>query len=317
MRKNEPTPLPMYVFTGFLESGKTKFIQQTLEDPRFNAGERTLLLVLEEGEEEYDLSAYPHKTVWLETADYDQLSPEFLEKLAEKHAAERVVVELNGMHLAADFYLKTPEHWQIAQEVMFADASTFLQYNANMRQLVVDKLTGAQMVVFNRMQPGADVMPFHKIARAVNRRVDIVYDYTDGTTQFDEIEDPLPFDITKDPIVINDEDYALFYRDITEEPKKYAGKTVQFKGQVARLRSQREGMFAPGRFVMTCCEADITFMGLPCKFVGSEGLKTRAWVRVTATVEAKYHSLYKGIGPILTAKTVEPADPAEQEVATF
>ena len=65
MKKNEPTPLPMYVFTGFLESGKTKFIQQTLEDPRFNAGERTLLLVLEEGEEEYDLSAYPHKTVCL------------------------------------------------------------------------------------------------------------------------------------------------------------------------------------------------------------------------------------------------------------
>ena len=51
--------IPMYVFTGFLESGKTKFIQETLEDPRFNSGEKTLLLVLEEGEEEYDLSRYP------------------------------------------------------------------------------------------------------------------------------------------------------------------------------------------------------------------------------------------------------------------
>lgn len=37
--------IPMYVFTGFLESGKTKFIQETLEDERFNTGERTLLLV--------------------------------------------------------------------------------------------------------------------------------------------------------------------------------------------------------------------------------------------------------------------------------
>lgn len=51
--------IPMYVFTGFLESGKTKFIQETLEDERFNTGERTLLLVFEEGEEEYDVSAYP------------------------------------------------------------------------------------------------------------------------------------------------------------------------------------------------------------------------------------------------------------------
>ena len=309
--------IPMYVFTGFLESGKTKFIQETLEDERFNTGERTLLLVFEEGEEEYDVSTYPHKEVYEQVLDYDELSPEMLTGLQKKYNAERVVVELNGMHLASDFYLKTPDHWKIAQEVMFADASTFLQYNANMRQLVVDKLTGAQMVVFNRMQPGADVMPFHKIARAVNRRVDIVYDYTDGTTQFDEIEDPLPFDITKDPIVINDEDYALFYRDITEEPKKYAGKTVQFKGQVARLRSQREGMFAPGRFVMTCCEADITFMGLPCKYADAASLHAREWVTVEATVSVRFHALYRGTGPILTAIRVTPAEPAKNEVATF
>lgn len=132
--------IPMYVFTGFLESGKTKFIQETLEDERFNTGERTLLLVFEEGEEEYDVSTYPHKEVYEQVLDYDELSPEMLTGLQKKYNAERVVVELNGMHLASDFYLKTPDHWKIAQEVMFADASTFLSYNANMRQLVVDKL---------------------------------------------------------------------------------------------------------------------------------------------------------------------------------
>ena len=309
--------IPMYVFTGFLESGKTKFIQETLEDPRFNSGEKTLLLVLEEGEEEYDLSRYPSQNVYLETPDYDELSPEFLENLRKKHNAERVVAELNGMHQAADFYMKTPDSWVIAQEVMFADAQTFQGYNANMRQLVVDKLMGAELVVFNRMTPGADIMPFHKIARAVNRKIDIMYEYTDGTSQFDEIVDPLPFDINASVIEIQDEDYALFYRDITEEPKKYAGKTVKFKGQVARLRREKDGMFAPGRFVMTCCEADITFMGLPCRFAGASGLAARSWVWVTATVEVKYHSLYKGVGPILTAVNVQPAEPAEQSVATF
>lgn len=310
-------PIPMYVFTGFLESGKTKFIQETLEDPRFNGGERTMLLVLEEGEEEYDISTYPHKNVYIETLDYEELSPEKLTALAKKHRAERVVAELNGMHNAADFYLKTPEDWQIAQEVMFADASTFLAYNANMRSLVVDKLAGAEMVVFNRMPLDADVMPYHKIARAVNRRIDIIYDYLDGHTQFDEIEDPLPFDLNAPVVEVEDEDYALFYRDITEEPKKYAGKTVRFKGQVARLRKERNGMFAPGRFVMTCCEADITFMGIPCKYEQSEKLQPKSWVTVTATVEARFHNLYKGVGPILTAVSVEPAEPAEREVATF
>ena len=311
------TAIPMYVFTGFLESGKTRFIQQTLEDARFNSGERTLLLVLEEGEEEYDLSAYPSKNVYIETLDYDELSPEKLTALAKKHRAERVVVELNGMHLAADFYLKTPDHWKIAQEVMFADATTFLSYNANMRQLVVDKLAGAEMLVLNRMAPGTDVMPYHKIARAVNRKIDILYEYTDGSTHYDDIEDPLPFDLNAPVVEIRDEDYALFYRDITEEPKKYAGKTVKFKGQVARLRREKEGMFAPGRFVMTCCEADITFMGLPCRFAGAAGLAARSWVMVTATVEVKYHSLYKGVGPILTATNIQPAEPAAQNVATF
>ena len=310
-------PVPMYVFTGFLESGKTKFIQETLEDERFNAGERTLLLVLEEGEEEYDLSAYPHDCVYQEVLEYEDLSPEKLQALLKKHRAERVVAELNGMHMAADFYLKTPEDWQIAQEVMFADAGSFMSYNANMRSLVVDKLTGAQMVVFNRMPAGADIMPYHKIARAVNRRIDIVYDYADGHTQYDDIEDPLPFDLNAPIIEIKDEDYALFYRDITEEPKKYTGKTVRFKGQVARLRKEKDGMFAPGRFVMTCCEADITFMGLPCKYPDSAELKAREWVEVLAKVEVKFHPLYKGVGPILAAVSVSPAKPAAQEVATF
>lgn len=309
--------IPMYVFTGFLESGKTKFIQQTLEDTRFNTGERTLLLVLEEGEEEYDLSTYPCKDVFIETLDYDELSPETLDALCKKHRAERVVAELNGMHMAADFYTKTPDSWKIAQEVMFADATTFMSYNANMRSLVVDKLAGAEMVVFNRMPVGADIMPYHKLARAVNRRIDIIYDFADGSTQYDEIVDPLPFDLNAPIITIEDEDYALFYRDITEEPKKYHGKTVKFKAQVARLRKEKDGMFAPGRFVMTCCEADITFMGIPCKYPLSATLKARSWVTVTATVEAKYHSLYRGVGPILTAKSVTTAEPAEQEVATF
>lgn len=309
--------IPMYVFTGFLESGKTKFIQETLEDARFNTGERTLLLIFEEGEEEYDISLYPRKEVYAQVLDYDALSPEMLSALQNQYRAERVVVELNGMHQAADFYLKTPEHWKIAQEVMFADASSFLSYNANLRQLVVDKLSGAEMLILNRMTPGTDVMPFHKIARAVNRRIDILYEYTDGSTHFDDIEDPLPFDVNAPVIEIADEDYALFYRDITEEPKKYDGKTVRFKGQVARLRREKDGMFAPGRFVMTCCEADISFMGLPCRFVGANGLAARSWVMVTASVEVKYHSLYKGVGPILTATDVQPAEPAEQNVATF
>ena len=216
--------IPVYAFTGFLDSGKTKFIQETLEDTRFNDGERTLILLFEEGEEEFDFSTYPAQNVWLEVLDQQTVTTKQLQSLQKKYRAERVVMELNGMQQVGDLYMRLPEGWVVAQEVMFADATTFMTYNANMRNLVMDKLVGAQMVVFNRMTPGADIMPFHKIARAANRRIDILYDYTDGTTSFDDIEDPLPFDINARMIQINDEDYALCTGILQRNPRSMTAR---------------------------------------------------------------------------------------------
>ena len=311
--------IPVYAFTGFLDSGKTKFIQETFEDERFNAGERTLLLVLEEGEEEYDFSTYPHQNVFLEVVNQETVTTKELAALAKKHKVERVVAELNGMQQVGDLYMRFPEDWVVAQEVMFADSTTIMAYNANMRNLVMDKLVGAQMVVFNRLEKGTDIMPFHKLARAANRKIDILYDYTDGTTEFDEIEDPLPFDLNAPVIEIKDEDYAIWYRDMTEEPEKYNGKTVKFKAQVAMLRRDKDNMFAPGRFVMTCCVDDIQFCGIPCRYNKPKELESRSWVMVTAKISAEKHKLYRGdIGPVLTAiEVVRNAEPANPDVAEF
>ena len=311
--------IPVYVFTGFLDSGKTKFIQETFEDPRFNAGERTLLLVFEEGEEEYDFSTYPYQNVFMEVLDQTTVTTKELSALAKKYKVERVVAELNGMQQVGELYMRFPEDWAVAQEVMFADATTFAAYNANMRNLCMDKMVGAQMIVFNRLEKGTDIMPFHKIARAANRKVDILYDYTDGTTQYDEIEDPLPFDINAPVIEVKDADFALWYRDVTEEPQKYDGKTVRFKAQVAMLRRDKDNMFAPGRFVMTCCVDDIQFCGIPCRYPKPKELESRSWVMVTAKINAEKHRLYKGdIGPVLTAISVEKnAEPANPDVAEF
>ena len=311
--------IPVYVFTGFLDSGKTKFIQETLEDPRFNDGERTLLLIFEEGEEEFDISTYPCKSVFMEVLDQQSVTTKELAALAKKYKADRVVAELNGMQQVGDLYMRFPEEWAVAQEVMFADSTTFMAYNANMRNLMMDKLVGAQMVVFNRLTPGEDTMPFHKVARAANRKIDILYDYLDGTTQYDDIIDPLPFDINAPVIEVKDDDYAIWYRDVTEEPEKYHGKTVRFKAQVAMLRRDKDNMFAPGRFVMTCCVEDIQFCGVPCRYTGAKELESRSWVMVTAKITAEKHRLYKGdIGPVLTAiEVTKGAEPAEPDVCTF
>ena len=310
--------IPVYVFTGFLDAGKTRFIQETLEDPRFNAGEKTLLLVCEEGEEEFDPSTFSGKNVYIETVeDQDEITEEELEALRKKHRAERICVELNGMCQIGDFYAKFPESWVVYQEIMFAEAGTFPLYNANMRSLVVDKVGGCEMVVFNRVDESTDKMELHKIVRAINRRCDIMYEDREGNVEYDEIEDPLPFDIEADIIEIKDDDYGIWYRDITEDMKKYSGKTVKFKAQVAHLKKKEKDSFVPGRFIMTCCVDDIQFMGFVCQFPGGDQLSQRDWVWVTAKISLRYHKMYKDMGPVLTALEVTPAEKAQQDVVTF
>ncbi|MBR3759635.1 MAG: GTPase [Ruminococcus sp.] len=315
---NNMKEMPVYLFLGFLESGKTKFIQETLEDKRFNNGERTLLLVCEEGVEEYDMSSYPSKNVFIRTInDKNELNEANIQRMADECKAERVVIEYNGMWLINELFDAMPEGWAIYQVMFFADATTFLSYNANMRSLVVDKLNICELVVFNRMEKKFDPQEFHKIVRGTSRRTEIAYEYTDGTVAYDDIEDPLPFDVEADNIVIEDNDYALFYRDIMEEPKKYDGKTLTFKGLAARNPKFPDNVLALGRNVMTCCVDDITFCWFVCEMDNAEKLGERSWFIAKASVEVRKHKFYKGKGPVLKILEVNPAAPPEKQVATF
>ena len=162
---------PVYLFTGFLESGKTKFIQETLEDRRFCNGEKTLLLVCEEGEEEYSPDQFADSCVYIRTVfSKSELTKENLDSWAKETRAERAVIEYNGMWMLDDLYNAMPDDWAVYQEFMFADSGTFLAYNANMRQLTFDKLKSAELVVFNRFLPQMDKMEFHKVVRGASRR---------------------------------------------------------------------------------------------------------------------------------------------------
>ncbi len=306
--------IPVYLFTGFLDAGKTRFIRETLEDPRFNKGERTLLLLCEEGEEELGES----KNIFIEPIDDPaDINAEKLTELLEKHRAERVLVEYNGMWMLDDLFRALPEGWLVYQEFMFADANSFVSYNANMRQLVYDKLKSCELAVFNRCGKDVDTMAIHQIVRAVSRRCDIAYEAPDGTVQYDEIEDPLPFDVEAEVIEIADRDFALWYRDLGEEMDKYDGKTVRFKGMVAQSPVLQADCFVIGRMLMTCCEADTQYVGLVCRWPEAKTLDKGAWVTVTASIEVKWHKGYGRKGPVLTASAIEPCDPPEQQVATF
>ena len=310
--------IPVYLFTGFLEGGKTKFIQETLEDKRFNKGEPTLLLVCEEGLEEYAPEQFSGHRVKLKAVEEEEdLNPENLTKWLAQAEAERVLVEYNGMWMLDSLYNALPEGWLVAQEFMFADATTFLSYNANMRQLTYDKLKSAELVVFNRFKPEMDKMDFHKIVRAASRRADIAYEAADGNVVYDDIVDPLPFDINAPIVEVGDRDYALWYRDVAEEPKKYAGKTVRVKARCAVNRGIPKGWRVLGRHVMTCCEADIAFHAFVCDFSAVEDGESDGWYVVTAKMEYKFHRSYGRRGPVLTALSAESCEAPDPRVATF
>lgn len=319
MKQKLPTETPVYLFLGFLESGKTKFIQETLEDPRFSSGEKTLLLVTEEGEEEYDESRFAGAenvtTVVLDAQS--QLNEEYLTKLQLESGADRVIVEYNGTWLLEDFFSAMPEGWMINQVMTFFDARTFLNYNANMRQFTFDKIENTQLVVFNRFDDSMDKMQLHKIVRGISRRCDIVYERENGKADFDDIEDPLPFDIEAPVIVIEDKDYAFFYRDLTENLEAYIGKTVKFKGLVATDKRLSPQDIVVGRHVMTCCADDIQYCGVACVLPDLMDLQTRDWIVVTAKVQFQKHRVYKGKGPVLVAERVIVCEPPEEPLATF
>ncbi len=318
MKKKLPPETPVYLFLGFLESGKTKFIQETLEDERFDTGERTLLLVTEEGEEEYDPSRFAVKNVTVVTLDKkEEFNEENLTRLQESCKAKRVLVEYNGMWLLDEFYKAMPEGWMINQVMTFIDSKTFLSYNANMRQLMFDKIQNTQLVVFNRLPEEQDKMEFHKLVRAITRRADIVYEHMDGKAEYDDIEDPLPFDVKAPVIDIEDRDYAFFYRDLSENMEDYIGKTVKFKGMVATDKRLPPDNIVIGRHIMTCCEADIQYSGLACILPQAMELKTRDWLEITAKIEMQEHTIYRGKGPVLLAKKAERCAPPEEQLATF
>jgi len=310
--------VPVYLFTGFLEAGKTKFIQETLEDKRFCNGERTLLLLCEEGEEEFEPDQFADPSVYIRIVEEEsQLSYSNLKKYLSETGAERVLIEYNGMWMLDTLYGAMPEDWVVYQEFLFVDARSFISYNSNMRQLVYDKLKSSELVVFNRFDSSMDKMEFHRIVRGASRRSDIAYEYADGRVEYDDIIDPLPFDLDAPIVEIGDDDFAEWYRDLSEEPHKYENKTVRFKCKALVRKKLPSHSFIVGRHIMTCCVDDIQFAGLVCQWDKADSVKDESWMLLTAKINFKFSRAYGKKGPVLSYVSAEECEMPAQPVATF
>ena len=312
--------IPVYFFTGFMDSGKTTLIQETLFENGFaEDDDRILIIACEDGDIEYDTEKL--KTINASVAMIESeadFNTEHLQEIADVYRPDAVFIEYNGTWGVGDVYeMELPRNWVIVQSLATVDATTFEMYMANMRPMMMEQFFRAEVVIINRCDDDTPKSKFRGNIKAVNRPAQIVYERADGT--IDDREEELPFDINADVIEISDADYALWFMDCMENPKKYDGKTVHFLGLVYNPKDGKlkRGVIVPGRFAMTCCIEDITFLGMMCKTGMENAPEHRSWIDLTAKIKVEFAKEYKGRGPILYPIELKPAEKPEDELVYF
>lgn len=307
---------PVYVINGFLEGGKTEFISFTLSQPYFQIKGKTLLLLCEEGENEYDEALLKRSCTEVELIEEEtDFTPEKLTDLEKKHKPERIIIEYNGMWNYKNARL--PWYWKIEQQITIIDGSTFPMYYTNMRSLLAEMIRGSEMIIFNRCDTVRDQLNTYKRnIKAVNAKADVVFEDSNG--EIDEIfEEDLPYDLNQETIQLDNTGYGIWYLDSMDHLERYIGKKLQFVAMVLKPENFPSNYFVPGRMAMTCCAEDMAFLGYACEFAGAGALKQKEWVKVTATVSKEYWEDYKGEGPVLHAVSVEKTKAPKDEVISF
>ena len=244
--------IPVFVVHGFLESGKTRFVQETLADDYFSGGERNLVIACEEGVEEYeDELLQKTNTTLVVLEDKSEFNEMFLAECQKKYKPTQIIVEYNcmwGLDYLREMYM--PKGWFVAQVITTVDATTFDVYLKNMKSLFMEMAKDSDLIIFNRSTDETPAATYKRNMRAVNPKAQVVFEKEDGSQL--EFEEEMPFDINADVIEISDVDYGIWYIDAMDHPEKYDGKTMRFKAMAYTGGRLPKGYFVPGRMAMTC-----------------------------------------------------------------
>ncbi len=309
--------IPVYLFTGFMDSGKTTLIKETLLENGFADQGKSLIICCEDGDEEYseeELAKINTKVAYIDSEE--DFTAGKMQELQNAYLPDQVFVEYNGTWgMDKMLEMNLPRGWVIVQSLATADATTFDMYLGNMRAMIMEQLFAADVVIFNRCDDDTDRGKFRRSVKALNRKAQIVYERADGT--IDDRPEELPFDISGDEIEITDADYAIWYMDALENPKKYEGKKVSFLALVYNPDKLKKGIFVPGRFAMTCCIEDVTFIGFKCKYEKENEIPHKSWIKITAEIRVEFAREYKGKGPVLYPVSIEKAEKPEDELVYF
>lgn len=313
---NEAQPVMVYLMTGFLDSGKTEFLNFTIRQDYFQIDGKTLLILCEEGENEYHKGELLTYGVVIERVEeQEQLTARWLCSMQEKHRPQRVIIEYNGMWKVSDFEnIPLPEGWQMEQKLTTVDASTFSAYLTNLKPLFVEMVRGAELVLFNRCVDRKPLAGYRRSVKVVNPQAEVIFEDENGEIT-DLFQESLPYDMETPVVEISREDYGIWYVDMMENPQRYEGKTVEYTARVMKPKGFPSKVFYPGRMAMTCCADDMTFLGYVCKSAYAPKLESGQWVKIRGTVRFANVSVYRGKGPVIEAQYIEPAEEINEPVA--
>lgn len=308
-------PVLVYLITGFLDSGKTSLIKETLEDPEFTAdNNKSLIIQLEDGEISLTknwLESHNAHCVMLEP---NELNLEKITELNNKYKPQQVFIEYNGLYPVENFLnQKLLQDWIIVQILTTVDSTTFITYMNNLKSYMFDIIRYTQTILFNRINPSIKKQVLRNNIKAVNRDAQIVYINTDHQVEKYDITD-LPFDITNKVIDIDNDDYGLWYMDALEEPSKYNEKEIILRGKFLEKINGLQNSFVLGRQAMVCCADDMQQIGLTVTGVNVSQMKLNSWYEVKGTLRALDRGDGRDTLVLYASKILETQTPAYELV---
>ena len=313
MKKYE---MPVFIVNGFLDSGKTTFIKNVINQNQFSEFKSILIIECEQGETAYEEEFLNRHGIHMVIVEEKEFTARALKELEKKYHPWAVMIEYNPMWKSINVDpLQLPDSWEVYQQITIIDASTFELYRKNMKSIISETLKNVDMVLFNRCKNDMNLSSYRRSAKALSSGVQIILEHEDGTII--PLAEQLPYSLSTTDITVEDDDYGIWYLDIMERPEQYNGKIVNYKGKIARLRKAGENYFAAGRMVMTCCADDTQFLGHVCKYEDAELLIPGDWVQIEAEVCIEYRDEYRKNGPVMHIRKIKHAAPPKEDMIYF
>lgn len=310
--------IPVFVCTGFLDSGKTTLVKETLMEQEWIEPGLTLLLLCEEGEEEYSQEYLDQKNmVLLKIEEFEQLNATFFKNCEKNYHPTQVVIEYNGMWKLEDLLaIKYPRNWELQGVYSTVDGTTLDMYLKNMRNMLMEQLMESELIVVNRCAEGVNRGGFRRALKIQNPMAQLIFEGMDGKI-IEPTEEDLPYDVKQDKIVIDDIDFGVWYVDAYDHPELYLHKEIEFVAQSFRPRGMKDNMFVPVRKIMTCCAADTRLYGYPCRSDKKIEIHKGEWIRVRARFEYESVTSFGNKQPVLHLIEMKPAEKPKEEVVTM